>query len=437
MSTEPTKSKLSFALDGAELLQRARALVQSGVTPLPMGLDVGRTDVRLMQVETPGMRVAVGAAGRRRLGSLASAPDGLLTGEACDAIKDLMRGGGFRGKQIVAAIPENICRIKTLRVPAGDDASVFNATVEQIESLFPDMDGVVELRCIAGGEVHQRLRVDQQKKVEPLCEVMALAAERTAVEAYVEQLHGLGLHVAGLDFEPVALFRGIERFFRRREDEREVHVLIDLGEVGTQLVIGQGRRLGFYKKLDIGDADLNRAAADKLGITLDEASALRRRVGDPNPERPVSEDVRRAVIDATRPTIEKLGNEIGLCLRYWSVTFRGHRPVRVCLTGRGAEQKPVHELLGTSLGVPVEAARPLQNVQCDRMRHLERHDHFGEWAVALGLALSKAGGPFHGMVGPTRLEQAEAARIADEAEAREADNQLSLPEGAMQFREAA
>ncbi|MEM6312854.1 MAG: pilus assembly protein PilM, partial [Planctomycetota bacterium] len=417
-STAAKLPRFNLPADPAQWLSRAASFVQSGVAPLPIAVDIGRSDVRFMQVETTGGGVAVGAAGRRRLGSLAAGPDGLLTGDACDAIKDLIRGGGFRGKQIVAALPEAVCHIKTLRVPAGNDAAIFRATVEQIDALFPDMTGTIELRCLPGGEVHQRQRADQRQKNQALCEVMAIAAEKQAIEAYVEQLHGLGLSVAGLDFAPVALFRGIERFFRRREDEREVHVLIGLGDVGTQIVIGQGRRVGFYKRLDIGDADLNNAAAAKLGITADEAMALRRRVGDPNPERPVAEDVRRAVIDATRPTIEKLGHEIALCLRYWSVTFRGHRPVRICLTGRGAEQKPVHELLGAVLGVPVEAARPLRNVRCDRMRHLERHDHFGEWAVALGLSLAKAGGPFHGMAGPTREEQAEAARVAEEAEAR-------------------
>ena len=100
-----------------------------------------------------------------------------------------------------------------------------------------------------------------------------LAAKDADVNDFLEQLHRCGVIVESLDFEPCALYRGIERFIRRREDEQEVHVLVDIGARRSQVVIGKGREISFFKPIDIGGQNLTDAVVRKLGITIDEARA--------------------------------------------------------------------------------------------------------------------------------------------------------------------
>src|SRR5439155_3053917 len=128
---------------------------------------------------------------------------------------------------------------------------------------------------------------------------------------------------------------------RRREDEQEVHVLVDIGARRSQVVIGRGREISFMKGIDIGSSHLHDAISRKLEITTEEARGLRRRLIEGGEAEVVDapadassakrDPVRQAVFDATRSTMEELSREIALCLRYYSVTFRGQRPNKVRL----------------------------------------------------------------------------------------------------------
>jgi len=159
-------------------------------------------------------------------------------------------------------------------------------------------------------------------------------------------------------------------------------------------VIGRGRAISFFKPIDIGGQHLDGDISRKLGITLDEARSLRRRLIDTantgagqSSASPKRDPVRQAVYDATRSIIEDLAREISLCLRYYSVTFRGQRPARVRLLGGEACDPHLQSILNANLPVPVEPLRPLSHVNTSRMKQSDRRGCLSEWAVALGLGL--------------------------------------------------
>jgi type IV pilus assembly protein PilM len=134
---------------------------------------------------------------------------------------------------------------------------------------------------------------------------------------------------------------------------------------------------------------LHEALSRKLGISLEEARALRRRLGETGDtsETTKRDSVRQAVFDATRSTLEGLAREISLCLRYYSVTFRGHRPSKVRLLGGEACDPQLRSTLAAGLSVPVEAASPLHSVRYERMRQSDSQGPLCEWAMAFGLSL--------------------------------------------------
>jgi type IV pilus assembly protein PilM len=218
-------------------------------------------------------------------------------------------------------------------------------------------------------------------------------------------LHHSGVVVESVDFEPCAIYRGIERFVRRREDEHEVHVIIDIGARRSQVVIGKGREISFIKPVEIGGQHLHEAVVRKLGITPDEARSLRRRLVEAaadGTEAAKRDPVRQAVYDATRSIVEDLAREISLCLRYFSVTFRGHRPNRIRLVGGEAIDAQLQEILNASLPLPVEAVSPLQGIDVSRMKATDRRSNLCEWAVAFGLGLKKTTGHFGNRQGKKR-----------------------------------
>jgi type IV pilus assembly protein PilM len=379
----------------------------------PIGLDVGSDAVRLLQLESSGMTLSVVAAAARDMDlSALSAVDRCREGAAAAA--RLLREGRFRGRRIVAALPAEIVQVKNLRLPQMPAGELDAAVRFEAQSIVAQPENGGEpamLDYLVAGEVRQNGEIRQ--------EVIVVWAPHAAVSAVTEQFHRAGLTVDALDFGPVALFRTIERFVRRKEDEHEVHVLVDVGEKGSRVVVGRGREINFFKSSDIGGDRFNEAVARRLEITMTEARELRRRqllsmpaVESQDKVAESPDRVRQAVLDATRGAMEELAQEVGLCLRYCSVTFRGQRPARVRLCGSEAADAGLRAAMQSVLALPAEVARPLYSVHHDAMPQSERGGTMSSWTMAMGLALRRCRGPFAPRDGRSRA-LATAAEVVD------------------------
>ena len=387
-------------------------------TPQPIGVDIAADAVRLLQLE------AHGEAKSPSLSVIAAAQTALApevaemdlkgrTAAAADAIRQMLRKTAFSSRHMVAALPVDIVHTKNLRLPPMPHEELQAAIEFEARNIFPfDPDDAV-VQFLNAGEVRQGTDLRQ--------EVIVLAVRNQDIDTYLCELHASGAIIESLEFQPSAIYRSVERFIRRRDDEQEVHVLVDVGPRRTQVMIGRGRDLSFYKSIDIGGHHLHESVARKLSISVVEAAALRRRLIEAavptslendsesdksvcllEPESDRRESVRQAVHDATRSTMEQLARELSLCLRYYSVTFRGQRPSRVRLIGGEAVDPQLHLILGAGLTVPVESGRPLHNVNTSNMRPSDRRGYMSEWTVAFGLSLKRTTGTFSARDGKLR-----------------------------------
>jgi len=357
------------------MLRLTRSQVQ------PIGLDLGLDSIKMLQVEVVGeTNLSVFAAAKQALPEEArTQPGDLRLAASMDIVRQMLRSHQFSGRSVVAALPREIVHVKNLRLPMMPPAEIESAVQFEARNIFPfDTDHAL-VRYLPAGEVRQ----GSDTKLE----VIAVAAKEDEVSMFVEQLHRCGCIIESLDFEPSALYRGIERFIRRREDENEVHVLVDVGVQRSQVIIGKGKDISFVKPVEIGSSHLHDAVARKLGITKDEARSLRRRLIESGESADAAasaaaknDPVRRAVHDATRSTVEELAREISLCLRYYSVTFRGQRPTKVRVLGGEASDPQVLAFLGSVLPIPVEPGRPLNSVNTSKMKLLDRRGGLmSEW----------------------------------------------------------
>jgi type IV pilus assembly protein PilM len=386
--------------------------------PQPIGLDIGFDSVKMLQLEAVGgvdgcgsLRVV--AAAREAMPEEVRAQPDLRLAAAVDIVRRMLQQHPFRGRHVVACVPREILHAKNLRLPQIPPHELSAAIEFEARTVF-DFDATrAHIRHLPAGEVRQGAEVRQ--------EVIVLAARHQDVDAFLEQLHRAGAIVDSLDVEACALYRTVERFIRRREDEQEVHVLVDIGARRTQVIVGRGRDISFYKPIDIGAMHLLEATSVRLGISPGEARALKRRIIESG-ELPGAAErtaVSQAVYDATRGRLEELGREISLCLRYYSVTFRGQRPARARLLGGEANNPHVESVLASALPIPVEAGRPLCSVDTSRMRPSDRAGGMPEWALAMGLGMRMASGPFAPRDGTPREMQAAAAANGRSAAAAE------------------
>jgi type IV pilus assembly protein PilM len=340
--------------------------------PLPIAVDLGTHSLKLLQLQERGGRLSV--LGWAQQSSPVLTPGADRIGESIASLREMMRGGTFRGSAVTVVLPRECVQVKTLRLPILPEQELQAAIDLESHRIFTKPAQELTVRFVIAGEVKQG--------AEPRLETIVLAVEKKLIDTMLERFNQAGLYVAAFDYEPCSIYRGISRFVRRKSDEQEVNVLVDIGARQSQVVIGRGQDITFVKMIDIGGDKLSECVARKLGLSLSEACNLRRRLAATDEE---NDPVYQTVADATRTAMEELAHEVALCLRYYSVTFRGQRPARVRLLGGEANDRALCNALSSSLIVPVEVYQPLAGVTHDLP--IPDNQPLCEWGVAFGASL--------------------------------------------------
>lgn len=348
-----------------------------------MGLDVGTTAVRMLQLGGSERDLRVVDAAKFVIPLDVKDDETRCRKFVIEGIRRLVKERRFRGREVVMALSAEELAVRNIRMPRMPEEELVTAVNWEAQNKFPFDTATAVIQYLRAGEVRHG---DQL-----LDEIILFAAPRAEVDEKIQLACEAGLHLVSLGAEPCAVFRGFERFLRRREDEDTVRVFSDIG-AQTTMIVARGRDIVFVKTIPIGGGVFNRAVADCLELAPAEAEALRRRIGR---RRERSDDggtdgdrAARAVADAIRPHLEDLADEVGLCLRYYSVTFRGSRPRSILFTGGEAHDPIIPATLGDRIGMEIEIGDPFRGVRTDHLEpNLDRRAVRAEWATAFGLSL--------------------------------------------------
>lgn len=365
----------------------------------PIGLDIGHSSIKMIQLAVSGGRVSVLAADKVCIDAAINGDGGERRSFVTSAIKRMLAGGGFRGRSVVSCLPNDGLRITSLRLAeaeTGEIEQVLRKEAAQRFGLDADKDAI---NYLVAGSVR---RGDEVKN-----ELILFAADNEAIKSHIEMLEQAQLRPVAIDTVPCALFRSFERSLRRQADRERTVVFVDVGSRFTTVVFGRGGEISFVKQIPVGGEKFNRQIAAKLGIDINEAGILR---GALRAERPtgtaysnsaewirkeklsavgrLDASTRQMIVDAVGAVAEELAREISLCFRYYAVTFRGKRVERAVLAGGEAYENILLNVLRRQLTVEIELAEPLKGFDMmDVNLDSDKRGLLCEWAVAVGLGL--------------------------------------------------
>jgi len=354
---------------------------------LPIGIDIGSESIKLLQLQqTAPEVVSLCAAAIWRFPRGSGDDPSNRRRQAAEAVRRMLHENGFRGRDVVSALSCRQLGIRSVRLPQMPAKELREAVKWEARERFGFELGDDQISYLDAGEV--RNGNDTYR------EVVLLAVEKEAIEDHVALLSEMKLHPVHVDAAPMAMFRVFDRFHRRQEDGQSSRVAAEIGACGTRVVVARGGQVVFLKSLDIGGSALTAAVAKQLNLGEDDAWQVRQRgirhqlaQSAENSSQDQQDQVDRNVQDAVRGVLESLGEEMALCLRYCSVTFRGLRPSEVLLCGGEAYDPFVSKALGERLGVPCVVGRPLRGLDTGHVRlDPEGKGIFAEWAVCMGLA---------------------------------------------------
>ena len=357
------------------------SLFQRGV--LPIGVDLGDSSVKLLQLQHERGSLRVVDAAREPFSTpLSECGDGRREVIA-SAVRNAIRAHGFIAARCVASLPPSDMLMRTMRTaPIPDQELDSGCRWEAAQRFELDIEDL-EAGWLRAGEVVQGDVVRD--------EILLLAGRRACITSTLDALHEAGLQPIAVDTPFTAVARCFGRSLRRNSDSETVQMVLDVGAATTDVVVIRGNAIAFIKSIPIGGRRLTQAVADALKLDYRAAEDLRReRMSSANGETSSADRrVNRAMFQAVRSYLHDIAEEASLCLRYYSVTFRGARPQRLLLVGGDALEPGLVDVMSDVLKIDVQVGRPLDSIDRSSVNfELERRESpMPQWAVACGLSL--------------------------------------------------
>jgi type IV pilus assembly protein PilM len=336
----------------------------------PIGIDMGTRSVKMVQFDAA--RTRIHDAARWDLPHEPATKPERHDERLVEAIRHAREGHAFRGHDAILCLGASNLFVQNLRVPVATGDELTKIVHFEAAGRLPFASEDAEIQYIDADDVRQGDTVRR--------EVILLACYRPALDRMLAVAEQAGLRPVAVDVESAAMLRCYGCQARRDNDQQRRVMLVNVGASNTMVVIARGASTMFVKYLDVGGRHFDESVARHLKMTTADAAALRRhnadrRVEDRDPE------IARSVDESVRPVLDKLTHELSLCLRYYSVTFRGQPLSQIILSG-GEATDSLAKWVGARLDLFCEVGNPLRPFE-----EGPTAGRLAQWDVAAGLAL--------------------------------------------------
>jgi type IV pilus assembly protein PilM len=334
----------------------------------PIGLDIGTVSIRAVETARSKDGPVI-----TRFGHVALPPGAVQGGVIHDEklvtqeLRQLWASTKFRTRQVVLGVtnPQVVVReMAVTNLPARD---LRQSLPFQVRDLLPLP---VERSLL---DFYPLEQPGQAKTVRGLL----IAAPKDAVLTAVQAVERAGLHVTQVDLASFALLRAASRL------DAKVEAIVDIGATATSVIVHDNGEPLIVRTVPRGGAEITERIAARLHLPVEEAEAVKRRIGLDG-----TED--RVAAEAVRESVRPLVSEIRSSFAYLTAGDRQSQVTRLVLSGGGSLLPGLVAALGEALQVEVVLADPIIRLRHGRhgTASIERYRSCA--AVSVGLTLGAA-----------------------------------------------
>ncbi len=343
---------------------------------LPIGIDLGSTEVKAAQLRKTGRGVELFAAGAE------SAPrDGTPKplDSLADKIRSILKAGPFRGRRCVLSLPAETIFLHHVRLPKLPPRQTVQSLRLELDGKLPDGMKDAVIRSVIAHEVAVDNNIQN--------EMIVIAVARDVMNAYLDMAKRAKLDVVGVNIESFAIVECFSHLLRRASDSARSILFVDMGHSSTQAAISHGNKVVFARNLQIGGEQFDQAVADGLSLSTDEAHALRC-----NPQRGQNDAaIDEQIYGLLQKGLDDMAGELRKCLSYYESVFKNRRIDLAIFVGGQAYDRRLCQSLAQRLNLPAKIGNPLLCVSlaqgAGRNTSLDGSGPHPGWAVAIGLSL--------------------------------------------------
>jgi Tfp pilus assembly PilM family ATPase len=303
-------------------------------TTCPIGVDMGEDTIRLVQLGSNdnGMQVISGGSRNR--------PNDIKHGSAqwqhwcVEVVKSLISNNGFKGRDIIAAMPAREVFIDHVKVGWADEDKLQAIAFEKAKQKLPFEADDAVLKYIPSEEKN----------------IVVIATERKKIDRYLAIFEKANLNLKSIGIWPLALANTYVTFFgRRKSDLQAVVLLVEVEQACTNVVVCRHKNLLFAHSIPIGAIQLE-----------------------------VEEMLNRLIV------------ELEHCKRQFrSMYKKAHVERLIFLSGQSLD-KGVYTKIAKQMELPAQVGECLAAVEIQNPSEsgIERRNCKINWSTAFGLSLS-------------------------------------------------
>ena len=345
---------------------------------LALGLDIGSSSVKLVQLKEKKGGYALQAFGMSRLPP-ETIVDGALMNSAAvvQAIQELLAEHKVKARDAAIGVRGHSVIIKKISLPRMSQDELDESIQWEAEQYIPfdvkDVNIDTQILTPAADAAGQM-------------DVLLVAAKKDMINDYTSVCAEAGLQAAVVDVDAFAVQNAFETSYDLAAGETVV--LINVGASVSNINILAAGTTTFTRDVTLGGNTFTEEIQKQLNISYDEAEALKVG-GQGETDAVVPQEVERVI----QGVAEQLAGEIQRSLDFYAATAADNRIARVYLSGGTARIPALFKLIEQRAGVPVEVLNPFKSIEIDHKKFdpMLLTQSAASAAVAVGLALRRAG----------------------------------------------
>lgn len=330
-------------------------------------LDIGTNAVRVLQLAPAGSEwelVAHGYAPVDRRTTTSDSPEARR--RLGEVIMTAVGQSGIKTKNVAIGLPSNKTFTTVVDVPRLSDTELRATMKYQIDQYVPMSDDAKVDWALLGPSLHAE---DQQ-------EVLITSVSKEYSEDRLEFIEGLGLNVIAIEPDPIAMVRALAV----PQPDTQATLLIDIGELSTDLAVVYGGAPRLVRTIPSGLASLVKAAVQNLSVQEDQARQFILKFG-------LSEDrLEGQVVRAIEGSLDSFAGELTKSVKFFQTRYANAQVTSIILSGFGEIIPYLDSYITNHVDISAKPGNPWQSIHMPQASQEQLAHVAAEFATAVGLA---------------------------------------------------
>lgn len=338
----------------------------SGVNEF-FGLDIGTKGIRAVQVTNSPNNKQLLHYGSEVIDHKASASDSKADQQKlAQSIRQLITNTGIHTKNVAVGLPSSRVFTSVIDIERLSQAELAKTIEYQADSIIPTPPAESKIDWALLGDSP----VDANK-----VEVLITSVPNEFAERRLDVLESIGLNVVAFEPDNLALARALIR-----PGTTSPHLLIDIGESATDIVITMKGSPRLTRSIPTGSEALIRAASQNLNIDEAQAQDFVYKFG-------LSRDkLEGQIYQGIINTVDLLVSDISKSIKFFQGRYQDSKIERIVMTGAASSLPEFPLYIANKFGIEVEIGNAWSGVAYPQERQNELMAVSNTFGVAVGLA---------------------------------------------------